>query len=91
MDIKEFAARSAMEGWRVEIEKANENVKRTESDKWWRRRFYMETGRLSKVMRWGKSKKGWQSQWRKRRRPIPLYIKYKSRGDGGWVNRYVKR
>ena len=90
MDIKEFAAGSAMESCRAEIERAVDNVKRTEQDKWWRRRFYMETGRLSKVMRRGKSNKGWQSWRRKKRRPFPLHSKYKSRGDGAWRNRYAK-
>ena len=92
MDIKEFAARSAMKSWRAEIERAIDNAKRTEQDKWWRRRFYMETNRLSKVMGRGRKSKGWHlRRYRNRwRRPIPLYIKYKSRGDNAWRNRYAK-
>ena len=92
MDIKEFAARSAMESWKAEIERGIDNVKRTESDKWWRRRFYIETNRLRKAMGRGKSNKGWQS-WRRKqkRRLIPHHIENKSGGDGTWRNRYVKR
>ena len=50
MDIEKHLLDSAKESIRNEIEKAIINAKRSEADKWWRKQFYRESGRLGKWM-----------------------------------------
>ena len=84
MDIKEQIIHSTIAAGRTEIERAIRNAKRTALDKWWRRRFYKETGRMGKQL-WRKG------AWRRRRSgSIPFHIENKSRGDGAWRNRYTR-
>ena len=73
MDVKDQIVRGTMASWSDEIERAIDNAKRTEWDKWWRRQFYMETWRIGKAMRC-KSRK--VKRPRRRRRPgsIPFDI-----------------
>ena len=51
MDVKDRIVRGAMAAWSDEIERAIDNAKRTEMDKWWWRQFYKETGRMAKNKR----------------------------------------
>jgi len=72
MDVEKQIVQGTMAAWKAEIERAIINAKRTEWDKWWRRQFYRETGRMAK--------RRWQRRARRRRRPraIPFDIENNS-------------
>ena len=38
--IKELAARSVMDGWKAEIERAVDGAKWSGSNRWWRKQWY---------------------------------------------------
>jgi hypothetical protein len=63
MDIAHHAEQTARAAWAEEIERAVENVKRTEWDKWMRREWHKAASRRQ----WSADRKARWENWRERR------------------------
>ena len=63
IDVVEYLERAARAAWAEEIERAVDNVKRTESDKWMRREWHKADSRRQ----WSASRTAKWADWKRRR------------------------